>query len=288
MQPLNILYIVFILLAIPYQKKSSKQQPPFELTPTSVRINNTLTEASGIAGSRTNPGHLWVQEDGGHPAQLLLLKTDGSLVKSITVTGATNNDWEDLALSKGPDPALDYIFIADIGDNLKAQREYTIYRFPEPAANTNATIASEKIRFQYPDGPHDAEAIFVEGASKDIYVITKSDNPAQVFKLSYPQSITALNQAVKVATLGYGSVTGAAISPDGREIIVKTYLALNYYPVTAGQKVGDALKKTPVTLAYQLEPQGEAVAFAVNNDGFYTLSEKAFSSVVNLYFYKRR
>jgi hypothetical protein len=41
-------------------------------------------------------------------------------------------------------------------------------------------------------------------------------------------------------------------------------------------------------LPYQAEPQGEAISFAVNNSGYYTISEKALSSMVKLYYYKRK
>jgi hypothetical protein len=219
---------------------------------------------------------------------MLLLKKDGSLSKSVVLDAATNIDWEDMSLARGPDASLNYIYLADIGDNGRVRAEYTIYRFPEPETNTDTVYAPAKIRFRYPDGAHDAEAILVENTSKDIYIITKSDNPSRLYKLSYPQSTTAVSEATAVGELSIGGATGAAISSDGKEIIIKTYPALSYFLRSAGEPIEEALKKSPINLAYQLEPQGEAVAFAADNSGFYTLSEKAFSPIVNLYFYKRK
>jgi hypothetical protein len=106
--------------------------------------------------------------------------------------------------------------------------------------------------------------------------------------LTYPQSTTSINQAEYAGQLDFGGVTGAALSVTGKEIIIKTYLALSYFLKNPGETIEKSLQNRYVNLPYQPEPQGEAVAFAADDSGFYTLSEKGFSSVVNLYFYKRK
>ena len=271
------------------RKSDGEGQPPFEATPTSVLIPTSITEASGLASSKSNPGYFWVHEDSGNPARIMLLNAAGSLVKLVVIDGADNVDWEDMSLSTGPDPSLNYIYLGDVGDNPLDRAEYAIYRFAEPSLTTDTVTTFDKIRFRYPDGAHDAEAILVESSTKDIYIITKPDNPSGIYKLPYPQNTTTINQAVAAGKLTFSGVTGAAMSMDSREIIVKTYPALNYFVRAAGESVEKTLQKTPVNLAaYQLEPQGEAVAFAADNSGFYTLSEKAHGSTVSLFFYKRK
>jgi hypothetical protein len=261
---------------------------PFEQIPQSVTVTSSIKEASGIASSKINPGYLWVHEDGGTRPQLLLLKKDGALSKSISIVGATNIDWEDMALAKGPDPSTDYIYIADIGDNNLTRSTYAIYRFEEPILTTSSVKTVDKIRFKYPKGSRDAEAILIDNVSKDIYIITKSDNPSNIYKIPYPQSTTSINEAISVGQLKFGGVTGAAISIDGKDIIIKTYPTLNYFSRKAGETIEQALNKAWVNLTYHLEPQGEAVGFSYDNSGFYTLSEKGFGSTVKLYFYKRK
>lgn len=277
----------FIWFLLSCQKDGVVVSDPFATTPDKVGVDNSIVEASGLAVSSAHPGYIWVHEDSGSPARLTLLKKDGTIFKLLPVVGADNVDWEDMALSKGPDPSLSYLYLADIGDNSKARNDCAIYRVPEPGITAMNATGTEKLRFAYPDGPRDAEGIIVSHSSRDIYIITKSDNPARIYKLPYPQSTTATNTAIQVGQLGFSGVTGAALSTDGKEIIVKTYLALNYFQVSQGQTVEETFKQTPESLAYELEPQGEAVAFAADNSGFYTLSEKAFSSVVNLCFYTR-
>jgi hypothetical protein len=268
-------------------RSNQDNQPLFDTIPTAVTVPNTIKEASGMVASRSNPGSLWVHEDSGTPAQILLITTAGSLVKVVVIDGAVNIDWEDMSLGKGPDPSLNYLYLGDVGDNSLNRTDCAIYRLAEPSSTTDTVRIFDKIRFRYPDGHHDAEAILVEDNTKDIYIITKSDNPSAIYKLPYPHDSTAVNQAVLSGKLRFGGVTGAAMSPDNREILIKTYPALNYFVRVAGESIEKGLQTSPVSLLYQIQPQGEAISFAADNSGFYMLSEKAFSSTVNLFFYKR-
>jgi hypothetical protein len=91
-----------------------------------------------------------------------------------------------------------------------------------------------------------------------------------------------------VTTLPYGGGVSACLSADGRELLVKTYPAILHYAIATQQSIVQALGKAYTTIPYKMEPLGEAVTFAVDNKGYYTLSEKGFSNSVNLYYYKRK
>jgi hypothetical protein len=88
--------------------------------------------------------------------------------------------------------------------------------------------------------------------------------------------------------LPYTGVVSAAISPDGKEILVKTYTNIFYYSRTAGESIGTTLQKRYKNLPYKMEPQGEAVSFALDGSGFFTVSEKGFANSVNINFYNRK
>src|SRR5438309_1605081 len=68
-----------------------------------------LTEASGVAASRNNPGVLWTHNDSGHPAQIYALDTQGRLLGTYAVPGNTDN--EDIAIGPGPVPNVDYLYV---------------------------------------------------------------------------------------------------------------------------------------------------------------------------------
>lgn len=251
----------------------------FDSIPTSKPLNPIVNEISGIADSKINPGFLWGQEDSGTPPQLYLINHDGTVAKTIPLKGATNRDWEDMALFDND------IYIAETGDNNQTYTEYRFYKFPEPASATDTIRNIETINFTYPDGSHDAEAFLIDPATKNIYIITKRDNPSRIYKLSYPYG--SLNVVTYVGSLSYNGVVSAAMSPDGKEIIVKNYTGLFYYKHSSTRSIEQTLQTSYTKLPYKLEPQGEAISFASNGTGFYTLSEKGFASAVNLYFYKR-
>lgn len=284
-------YLPLLLLVLACQKSRTQTDQPatitYAKTPQSFPLSGTaIRETSGIADSKSVPGHMWVQEDSGNPPRLYLLKHDGSVTDSVLLDGATNRDWEDLVLGAGPVAGKNYLYIGDIGDNNAVYGEYTIYRLEEPTEMGNISNY-ERIRFDYSDGARDAEAMIVDNESKDIYIITKREEKSRLYRLPYPQSTTAVNHAELVDSLGYSQVTSAALSADGLELIVKTYPRLFYYTRKAGESIAKTLEDSPVTLAYQIEPQGEAVTFAADQSGFFTLSEEAMGVVPVLNYYKR-
>ncbi|AHM63367.1 putative lipoprotein [Flammeovirgaceae bacterium 311] len=254
----------------------------FETEPLRKAVVPMVLETSGIADSKSQPGHLWAQEDSGNPTEIILLAHDGSVKKKVFLKGTVNRDWEDMTLS-GND-----IYVADIGDNQQIFDSYNIYQFTEPAAAVDTVESIKTIRFKYPDKSHDAEAFLVDAGTKDIYIITKRDDTALIYRLAHPYSYTDMNTPVLVGELPYTGVVSAAQSPDGSEIIIKTYTNLYHYTREAGQPLEEALKKSFTSLAYVLEPQGEAVTFSNDNKGFFTLSEKGMGTMVNLYFYRRK
>ena len=82
-----------------------------------------------------------------------------------------------------------------------------------------------------------------------------------VADLALPTSTT---QGGPVGGLGTRTVTGGAVSADGRVVALRTYTDAWLFPVPDGGGVADALRGTPVQVPLPGEPQGEAVAFAAD------------------------
>lgn len=248
---------------------------PFIDTAISVGIApGLIDEASGIADSKSNTGSLWVEQDSGNPPDLWLLSYSGIVQKQVHIDGAENRDWEDIAMGDGPVTGENYIYIAETGDNLVHFTDYAIYRFIEPKPDEDTVYNWEKINFQYPDGSHDAEAMLLDNATKDIYIITKRDSLSKIYKLGYPQNTATVITADSVGQFSFTGVVSAAISPDETEMLVKTYSNVYYWKRQPGESILTAFKRAPLTLGYINEPQGEAICFKQDNSGFFTLSEK--------------
>ena len=285
----GILLVVFLFYMVACHKTPVMHESVFANEPSQVSLDpQSIEECSGIADSRINREHIWVQEDSGNPPQVSLVSHDGKIRKSIFLSGATNRDWEDMTIAKGPDPSLDYLYIADIGDNGSVQPEYTIYRFPEPSLTVDTVRKVDKIRVKYPDGSHDAEAFVVDDLNKEIYIITKRDSASKIYRLKPGNDEAVLHTMEYVTSLKFNGVVSAAMAPDRKSLLLKTYSAVYYYEIKPGASLTEVFKTTPAPVTYQVEPQGEAICFKDDNSGFFTLSEKAFASTVKLYNYKRK
>jgi hypothetical protein len=286
-------YLPALLLFFACQKSQTQtelpKEPEYDKVPQAISIQGSyIREASGIAFSHSQTSSLWVNQDSGNPPMLYLLLQDGSIQDSVSLMGATNRDWEDLAVAKGPVDGRSYLYIGEIGDNEAAYSEYIIYRFEEPLALAGTVSAYDQIRFVYEDGPRDAEAFLVDDNTKDIYIVTKREALSRVYKLSYPQSVSSINEAVFLFELAYSGVVSAAVSRDSKEMLVKTYTQVFHYSKSPTASIEETLKNvTPKVLGYQLEPQGEAITFGNDPNGFYTLSEEAMGITPVLYFYRK-
>jgi hypothetical protein len=188
---------------------------------------------------------------------------------------------------------VNYLYIGDIGNNNSpVSSTSTIYRVPE-ISDINGSFNQgnvEKITFNYPDGPRDAESLLLDPVSKDIFIISKETPNTGIYRLAFPQSTTETITAEKVGTVpSVSMVTGGSVSKDGNVIMLRTYLATYYWRRTESESIGQTLMKAATKqLLVALEPQGEAVCFAADGQGFYTLSERSNSASVTLNYYRRK
>lgn len=254
---------------------------------------NPINEASGIVVSRKNLDVLWTHNDSGDSNRIFAFSRQGVHLGVYRISGATNRDWEDIAVGPGPVTGMQYIYIGDIGDNNAAYNLKYIYRAVEPDVSStqnpiDTTLLSvEKITFQYPDGRRDAETLMVDPLTKDIYIVSKREDSVKVYLLDYPQSTTQTITATHMATLNLSFTVGGDIASGGYEILIKTRSEIYYWFRSPGQNLWEAFNSPPLKLPYIEEPQGEAVGWAPDVRGYYTISEEADNIPAHLYFYPR-
>jgi len=241
-----------------------------------------VTEASGLAASTLHPGVAYVHNDSGDSARFFAFDVaTGEGRGEYVATGAPAVDWEDLARGPCADPAKSCLYFADIGDNAKARTDLAIVRVEEPATLAAGTVdvPAEVLQVAYPDGPHDAEALLVDPVSGDLTIVTKAGDGSFAYELAAPLNPNGTTVATLVGPVTLSSfvplVTGGDVHPDRKGIVLRTYTAVNYYPLAPGQRIGEALAATPCVLEAPVEMQGEAVAWNRAGDGWFTLSEGA-------------
>ena len=218
-----------------------------------------IAEASGLTLSRKAPGLLWSHNDSGAPVVFGIDRA--GVHRQVRIPTATVTDWEDISAARCP--SGDFLYIANIWDNQRNRRSVTIYRVPEPGSTAAETTAPDIFTARYPDGPHDAEALFVVDAG--LFIVTK-DDAGILYRL--PQPLTGNNPMTlqRAGTLGLRRVTDADASPDGRIVAVRTNDEVVFYRATDLTTGATTPRGTRASLRRLQEPQGEGVALGPNGE----------------------
>lgn len=266
--------------------------------------NLSVTENSGMAPSTRNAGVYWMHNDSGDSARVFATTLEGRDLGAYAVSGASASDWEDMAVGPGPAAGTSYLYIGDIGGN-GGRNSLSIYRVAEPSvsttqsAGTRTLSGAERLNVVYPNGErYDAESMFVDPETSDVYIVTKSSSgSSRVFRDAAPHVAGATKTLVQVGTYTFPSAdganpqtTGGDISPDGREIIVRTYNRVYMWHRSSGASVGSAFGKTACSYKIITEPQGESACFSQDGRDLILSTEHGWDSSAKepIYRYARK
>lgn len=168
-------------------------------------------EASGLLFYK---GNLWTHNDSGNTPALFALDTlTGKVMQTITLKGANNGDWEDIAHDE------DHFYIGDFGNNLGDRRDLVIYkvRKSEIPVSGDATVSCEKISFRYADqstfkpldryNDFDCEAMVA--SEENLYLYSKNwvNNKTRIYKISKMPGNYTIEPVSEFDS--YGIITGA-------------------------------------------------------------------------------
>ena len=224
-----------------------------------------VPEASGLAVSRRTKGILWSHNDSGNAPVLFAIDVSGTVQGRVRVP-AMARDWEDISAASCP--AGECLYIADIGDNGLSRRRVQIYRVPEPPPSAAESAQPEMFEASYPDGPHNAEALFVVGPA--LFVVTR-DRVGALYRLTLPASGGAQLTFERIGQLGLGAVSDAETARDGQSVVVRTSHEAVVY------RAADIVRGGTVPYGFRIpidglkESQGEGVA--LDGNMLYLVSE---------------
>jgi hypothetical protein len=293
---MRVLAVVVCLLASGCAAPAGAQEPG--LAPSAAAASPTGETVCTISDSRAVELSGLVSTDNGYVAhndsnfdpdliKILFLDPACEVTRAVSYPSAAR-DPEDLAMA--PDGTL---WVADVGDN-----------FTNPANSRRETIALWKLapngsspvihRLVYPDGPHDAEALVLDGAGSPV-IVTK--DPTAAAALYIPSAPLQPNAATGVALKKVGTfnptstgtsnflggigqvvVTGGANAPDGKRVALRTYSDIYEWDVSGGDVVKAITTGVPRITAVPDEPQGEAVAYTRDGNSFLTVSDQPGST----------
>src|SRR5262249_48594115 len=132
-------------------------------------------------------------------------------------------------------------------------------------------------RFTYPDRAMSAQAMLIGADGNPIFITDATDGPAGLFVPSAPLDPSGKAVALKkvgdfqpqqtgtdhaLGKIGQNRVSGAATSPDGKKIVLRTYSDAYEWTVANGDVVTTITSQTPHITPLPGEPLGEAISYS--------------------------
>lgn len=304
---ISLLFVCNILTGCSFVSSQNETNSPLPKEKLSDKFNKPeiigkisskeIDESSGVVNSRCNPDVLWTHNDSENSPHIYALDKTGKKLGTWKVTGAKNDDWEDIATSKDEKGEC-FLYIGDIGNNVHSRNDFIVYKISEPKLSANDTASNDKnplrtenaevIKFNYPDFRRDAEALLIHPKTLDIYILTKRFSGASgVYKLSNYES-GKTNQLKQIADFSLpafpnGLVTGGEISSDGKRIILCDYF--NAYEIEIEEEENDfdkIWKDEPTIIELGNRKQGEAVCYSADATSIFATSEKEDSPIIEV------
>ena len=281
--------------------------PASPAPPAEADLPEHIDEASGLAQSIRHLDLLWTHNDNiNDPGSmrrvtpfLYGIAPDGALRVRVELTGVTQRDWE--AIESARLDEADMLVVADSGDNRGSWPDYALWFIPEPEPPTTSdrarTAPSALLRYRYPDGPADTEAMTVDHAGRQVLLLTKREDPPRLFSLPLAarQPFDAsqgendrdrlqaapvhearpigpmgglvptdpINWLLSPLTAGQTSLpTDMTLSADGRLLAVLTYSSLYFFRRDLDQTWEEAIRRPVASRSLPRIEQWEGLAFS--------------------------
>jgi hypothetical protein len=247
-----------------------------------------LSESSGL--EITAPNVFWSHNDRKGAAELYAFDDDGTLLRTLKIDNATNEDWEDMAKDEAGN-----LYVGDFGNNDNDRRDLKIYKIANPQTHTLNNVTAEIINFTFndqeafPPNEHemhfDVEAMFIKGSH--IFLLSRDRSKPFSGKTRLYQMLNSPGNQVAIFLTEFdtdikknkGQITSADISPDGKKLAMLANRTLWIFQNFQGNDFfsGEA-QRINLVWDYQME----AVAFEDNQTVFLT-NEKQGEEVARLH-----
>ncbi len=195
-------------------------------------LSNDLDETSGLIFYN---GYLFSHNDSRGNAAIYRFDTiNGEINQTITITNATNNDWEALAIDDN------FIYIGEFGNNGGNRKDLKIYKLAKDQIpeNGDVSVQADIINFNFSDQSDfsnafretdfDCEAFISKGEYLYLFSKNWSTQKTKVYKLS---KAAGTHEAQKIDEFDVGCmITGADIYEDGSLVLIG-YIKDEWVPV---------------------------------------------------------
>ncbi len=185
-------------------------------------LSDTLLENSGLIREGDK---LYTFNDSGSSHKLFELDTNGNILRSIYISGATNIDWEALSSNST------HVFIGDFGNNNGNRQDLCVYRLQKSDLNLDTVIAEKMVFFwsdqtQFTAQPNannfDCEAFFAQEDSLVLFTKNWGDLKTKMYRLPVFWSDTLMAQLTDSFNVD-GLITDACKYPNSNEVFLLGY-----------------------------------------------------------------
>jgi hypothetical protein len=247
-------------------------------------MDNTLRETSGLLWW---DGKVWTFNDsGGLPAIYAMDSTTGAITKTVTISNATNIDWEEITQDD------QYIYIGDFGNNASGNRKnLRIYKIAKADVQSLTTVTAQAINFSYSDQTdftatasnqtnYDCEAFVAYNDSLFLFSKDWVDFHSRLYSL--PKTPGTYTANLKADILVDGLITGATILPSQKTIVLTGYSTVLVpflyllYDFSNNEFFGANKRKVQLNSAFT---QMEGIA-SINNTYFFASNEFFQRSII--------
>lgn len=283
-------YFKILLLFIAMVSFSCKDDFDTISTKNIYKLPKHLNEVSGLTFANNS---IWTLQDSGNKNEIYKLSNEGKLLKTITIIGVKNKDWEAICSDEDGN-----IYIGNFGNNNNDRKDLEIYKISKDDLENDSASPSKIISFHYEDQKKfppkrkhhyfDCESFFVSDGN--FYLITKnrSSNFNGTFSI-YKLNTTEENQiALKIGEGNFCnkfnscSITDASISPDGSKIALLSNKRVWIYNTS---DTDNFVKTEAKEFKFDSYTQREGISFK-DNSSFYITDEKTKKVGGNLYYYE--
>ena len=261
---------------------ASTREVPSEPVERAKLQDKSIDELSGLAASHKYPGLLWGHNDSGDTARIFAINERGETVATVNFPGLEARDWEDIDFAGG------WIYIAEIGDNDSVYPDVKIYRLHEPdlnpdklGQNIDLKIGSwETMTLHYPGGARNAESL-VATPGGHLLIVSKDEKGSNFYTLKQPfrngqtATLEKIFDKVNIGEVGWLTrlVTGADLSPDGRELTLVTYAQIWQYDLAKPYNFASIQINSPRKRDLPPLKQCESVCYSADGQSLWVSSE---------------
>jgi hypothetical protein len=228
--------------------------------------------------------------DSGDDANLYEIDSlSGLITRTISITNATNVDWEDITQDDT------HIYIGDIGNNNGNRQDLTIYKILKTDYLNNNSVTAEIISFSYEDqtdfsvqpnsSNFDAEAISIYQGQ--VFIFTK--NWADLMTNVYSIPITSgTHTAIKVSSFNVaGLITGSDYNSSDDSFMLSGYddtltpflILIDHNRPPGNDIFSDGAQK--IFLIVELGQGNQVEGITHYDGGNYYISREHFTTTVN-------